>query len=185
MLLALSLIIFFENEPERLSESRHKDVQAPQKVQARAVAASEQKASEAVGYSHASPVNNNDEKFSFKKEAKEIIELAEDLPDTKETLIEIVLKKDIYKDPAKKVAPHSASEIYQNQQGALRVLALKALMESGLDNESIKSDLSYIIKNAQDPTIVKIASAARDSVNKGRSLFDDFPKAIGSMPHEY
>jgi hypothetical protein len=48
------------------------------------------------------------------------------------------------------------------------------------DKKMLQENLGQIISTAKDPTIRKIAQAAKDSMDQGRSLFEDFPEAVQS-----
>ena len=139
------------------------------------------KKEDSVSHSQSHHSHIEEEKFSFQIEAQKVQDLARDLPATKTKLIEILSQEDHFKQGEKEVRPHSIDELTQNQIGAVKVLALKALMEQDTDDETLKKDLNHIIKNAKDPTIVKIARAAKGSIDQGRSFFDDFVEAVSRM----
>ena len=120
--------------------------------------------------------------YSFDTESKKVTRLAAELPGSKPELIAIITQEDIYKK--REVKPHSLDELTQNQMGAVKVMALRALMSKDAHSKVIKQDLNLIIQSAKDPTIVKIAKAAQESLDKGRPFFDDFLQALSDMPLE-
>lgn len=120
--------------------------------------------------------------FPFEQETVKVTELAKKLPQSKSQMMAIILKEDIFKSGKRTVRPHTIDEITQRQMGALKVMALRSIMSSETDPGVIRRDLDEVIKNAQDPTIVKIAQAAKDSLDKGRSFFDDFLNGLASLP---
>lgn len=125
--------------------------------------------------------SDSEERFSYQNEVLRVQELVKRFPKSKPELLSIVIDKDIYKESNKEVKPHSISEIQQNQMGAVKVLALRELMSREQSDQALVSDLDYIIQNAKDPTIVKIAQAAKESVSKGRSFFDDFVDGLSDL----
>lgn len=126
----------------------------------------------------------NAEKFSFENEAKKVQELIRQWPASHGELLEVVVQADLFKEQKKPIDPHSLDEIQQNQMGAIKVLALRELIKQDRDPLAIMKDLDYIVQRAQDPTIVKIATAAKESLVKGRSFFDDFVGGIESLEIE-
>lgn len=115
----------------------------------------------------------------YLEQVKYIEELGADVTKNKKKLLSIVLAEDIYKGKDRNVEPHSIDEIRQNQQGALKVMALRALMKQE-ENDVLTDDLNDIITEAKDPTIRNIASAALDSLKKGRPFFTDFLNGLSS-----
>jgi cytoskeletal protein RodZ len=78
--------------------------------------------------------------------------------------------------------PSQSAEPFSYETENIKVMALRALMTQEKDTETIKDDLNYVIQKAQDPTIVKVAKAAKSSLEKGRPFFKDFLDAISGMP---
>jgi hypothetical protein len=122
------------------------------------------------------------EPFSYETEKINVAQLAKQLPQSRQQLLDIAVKADVYKKEKKSVDAHTMDDITQNQMGAIKVMALRALMTQEKDTETIKDDLNYVIQKAQDPTIVKVAKAAKSSLEKGRPFFKDFLDAISGMP---
>jgi hypothetical protein len=55
-------------------------------------------------------------------------------------------------------------------------------MNSETDPVRLAADLQFVAQNAQDPTIRRIAKAANESLDRGRSFFDDFVEGIDRLP---
>lgn len=125
---------------------------------------------------------NNSTQSSFVKQQKAILLLGKNYPQSKEELMTLVLAESPFKN--KEVKPHSTDEITQQQQGALKVLALRMILKSSSsskDKEQLMADLQTIIKNAKDPTMSKVARAVLKSVKRGRPFFKDFGDAISQL----
>ena len=122
-----------------------------------------------------------EENFSFKQESRRVQKLEKELPHSRPQLMSIVLKMDTFKQSGKEVKPHSLQEDLQNKMGAVKVLALKALVSRSGDKSFIKRDLTYIIQKAQDPTISEIAKAALSSLEEDRPFFKDFVDGVEAM----
>jgi hypothetical protein len=120
--------------------------------------------------------------LSYREETKAIAELVSRLPQSKPILLEMIEKEDVFKNPKTHLKEHSIDEITQNQLGAIKVMALRALIKAEKDPDQIKQDIDHIIQAAKDPTIVKIAQAARDSIDKGGHFPDDLLNGIDQMP---
>ncbi len=120
---------------------------------------------------------NGSPRETIEEELKRVRVLATQLPESRVQLLEIITSEDPLKQ--KEIKPHSMDEIQQNKRGAVKVLALKALMQLK-DKKMLQENLGQIIATAKDPTIRKIAKAAKDSMDQGRSLFEDFPEAVQS-----
>ncbi len=114
---------------------------------------------------------------TIEEELQRVRVLATQLPDSRVELLKIITSEDPLKQ--KEIKPHTMDEIQQNKRGAVKVLALKALMKLK-DKKMLQENLGQIISTAKDPTIRKIAQAAKDSMDQGRSLFEDFPEAVQS-----
>lgn len=117
---------------------------------------------------------------AFNQKSREIIDLAKNFKENKQKLIEVVSSKDVFKSAGKEPDPHSVDDIIQQQEGALRVLALRLLMKNE-SSTNLKDDLNTIINKAKDPTMTKIAEAALKSVEEGRPFFEDVPNAIYNL----
>jgi len=116
--------------------------------------------------------------FDYKKESEKLARLKETFPNSKRELVDIVLNE----NPYKSAKAHSAAELAQRQQGALKVEALKTIFKLEKDKPQLRQDLLAISERAQDPVISKIASAALNSLDKGRPFFEDTTKALENLP---
>lgn len=114
----------------------------------------------------------------FKKEALIIKNLSENYPQSKRDLMAL-LTQDQEINPA---PVHSAEEIAQNKKGALKVLALKVLVEKEKDKDQLYKDLNEISERSSDAALVKIVEEVLKADQQGRNFFDDFSEAISSMP---
>ncbi len=129
---------------------------------------------------HREPASLKESNIKFQEKAKEILSFTENYPENKDKLIEVVSSKDVFKDNEQEPVPHSVNDILQQKEGALRVLALRLLMENE-SKDTFKEDLGKIIREAKDPTMSKIAQEVLKSVEKGRPFFEDFPNAIENL----
>jgi len=116
--------------------------------------------------------------FDFKKETEKLSELKKNYPESKRELIEIILSKNKYRS----AKAHSAAELAQRQQGAIKVEALKAVFDLEKDKSLLRKDLVSITEKAEDPVISKIASAAHESLQNGRPFFSDTVNALENLP---
>ncbi|MGH1468105.1 MAG: hypothetical protein ACRBBP_04375 [Bdellovibrionales bacterium] len=116
--------------------------------------------------------------FSYKNEVAKVQKLSKNLPESKAELIDLIKKADPFKEEGRSVKPHTSDELTQRKIGAVKVLALKALVTNETQKDILKRDLINISRNALDPTIRQIAKASLESEEKGRSLHDDFNEAI-------
>jgi hypothetical protein len=116
--------------------------------------------------------------FNFKAESVKLSKLQKSYPESKRELLDIILNK----NPYKTAKAHSAAELAQRQQGALKVDALKTIFKLEKDKSQLRQDLSEISQRADDPVIAKIAAAALESLNKGRPFFEDTTRAIENIP---
>jgi len=116
--------------------------------------------------------------FNYQKEAERLNGLKQDFPRSKDELLKIILEPNPYSG----AAPHSAADLAKRQKGALMVEALKTLYKNESDRSQLRSDLLNVKKNAQDPTISKIASAALESLKNNRPFFSDQIRALENLP---
>lgn len=116
--------------------------------------------------------------FSYKNEVRKVQKLSENFPESKDKLLTLINNADPFKKDGRSVRPHTSDELTQRKIGAVKILALKALIEKETQKDILKRDLVNISRNALDPTITQIAKAALESEEQGRSLFDDFNEAI-------
>jgi hypothetical protein len=93
----------------------------------------------------------------------------------------VAVQEDVFKSRHIEVRPHTLNEITQNQMGAVKVMALRALFENEKDPQRLMNDVNAVIQTAKDPTIVEIAKAARESLQKGRPFFKDFLDGIANL----
>ena len=122
------------------------------------------------------------ENYSFTNEIEKIKELNKEFPQSKAQIFQIVVQEDYFKENKIIIEPHSRNEKLQSKMGAAKVLALKSLLTNEKDTNQVRQDLNQVIQQAKDPTIVKIAEAARDSLDQGRSFFDDFIEGVAQLP---
>jgi HD superfamily phosphohydrolase len=117
--------------------------------------------------------------FQAEKESlRKLAEKAKTSPEALDELIVIALGEDFYKERGQEPKPHSLNEIKQNQQGALKVMALQGIVKSSKNRSTTASNLNRIISESKDPTIRKIAKAMLDSHKKGRSFVKDFGDGV-------
>ena len=79
------------------------------------------------------------------------------------------------------VAPHSFDEILQRQMGAVKVFALKVLLEKEKSRDEKLQSLRLIFQQAKDPAVKSIAKAAFESTQKNRPFFKDTVTAISQL----
>jgi len=132
--------------------------------------------------------NNNDEsdlaskvELASRQEINEILALASDYPSSKSALIAHILKKDPYEELGQEVKPHSLDEIKQRQRGALKIIALRVIVENEKDKQTLLKDLIELKSQLTDPTLKAITQAVYDSAIKDRPFFEDFPKAVSRL----
>lgn len=120
-------------------------------------------------------------KISFEEELKKVQRLSENFPESKPELIAIITSANPYKSTDLEIKAHSTDEILQRKIGAVKIVALRELVNRELDKDSLKKDLISIARTANDPTITKVARAALKSVENDRSLFDDFRDGVDTQ----
>jgi hypothetical protein len=118
------------------------------------------------------------EGFSFEDDVQKLEALASQYPESKNQIITLIQKEDPFKSRKIKVRPHTSDELTQRKMGAIKVLALKTLLQKETNRDLLKRDLENISNRALDPTIVEIAKAALKSENEGRSFIDDFSDGV-------
>jgi Asp-tRNA(Asn)/Glu-tRNA(Gln) amidotransferase B subunit len=120
--------------------------------------------------------------FQYQRELAKVGRLLKSYPASKNQLLELVTEQDPFKISGNEAKPHTVSEIVQNQMGALKVMALRGLVEGEQDSQVVENILESIISRAKDQTMVHISKAVLEARRQGRSLFKDFPDAIADMP---
>lgn len=115
---------------------------------------------------------------------KQVFELSEIYPKEKEKLLRIVKKPNPFLEEKIKVEPHSVQDIRQEEYGAIKVMAMRVILEQEKDQSIILQDLSDIIREAEDPTIVAIAESMKKSVTNNRDFTKDVTDAINNLPIE-
>jgi len=120
--------------------------------------------------------------LSYKEKYRAVDQLLLSYPKSKEELIKVITKEDYYKSRSIAVEPHTIDDVVQNQEGALKIYALRKLMDLERDIEKQEVVLNSVIQIAKDPTVMLIAKAALQSLQKKRSFFTDFTDGIESMP---
>lgn len=116
-----------------------------------------------------------------REEVQEILAMAQDYPHSKSALINHILEKDPYEELGQEVKPHSLDEIKQRQKGALKIIALRVIVENEKDKATLLRDLKDLKSRLTDPTLKAITQAVHDSASKGRPFFEDFPKAVSRL----
>lgn len=116
--------------------------------------------------------------FSYKKEVQKVRNLSQNFPESKLELLAIITTKDPFKAVNKTPKPHTTDELLQRKIGAVKVLALRALVINEQNKNTLKKDLISIALNAGDPTITHIAKAMLKSAEDNRSFFDDFNNGL-------
>lgn len=119
--------------------------------------------------------------FNYQQEAQALLELKNEWPSSKEKLINIILREDHFKKNMVTVAPHSFDEIIQRQMGAIKVFALKTLLEKEKSRDQKLQYLRFIFQHAKDPVMKNIAKAAFESTTKNRPFFEDTVAAISQL----
>lgn len=143
-------------------------------------------------------LNRGDDHHAHESDAGEEVDIAEIPPVTKTQVEQILKWRSLYpqsrsqllakilEDDAvpqgKNIKPHSLTEIYHRQQGGLKVMALRVLLDAENNPQQQVSDLQMVQNNSTDPTIQAIAKAAEKSVKKGRPFFEDFTGAVARLP---
>ncbi len=122
--------------------------------------------------------------FSYQDEVRYVRQLVAKLPTSKPRLLKLIQQPDPFKEQGRTVEPHTLAEQTQNQMGAVKVLALRELMKNQNDITQLSKDLQQVAQAAQDPTIRRIAEAAEQSLDQGRSFFDDFLDGLERLPLE-
>ncbi len=116
-----------------------------------------------------------------RQEIARVQEALKQNPVSRKQLLAVITAPDVFKAHSVEVPPHTRFESLQMKLGAAKVVALRELMSAQSDRETLYKDLGRIIRRAQDPTIANIARAAQDSLDQGRSFFDDFLDSIDRM----
>ncbi len=116
-----------------------------------------------------------------REEVQEILAMAQDYPHSKSALINHILEKDPYEQLGQEVKPHSLDEIKQRQKGALKIIALRVIVENEKDKATLLRDLTELKGRLTDPTLKAITQAVHDSASKDRPFFEDFPKAVSRL----
>lgn len=119
--------------------------------------------------------------FNYQLEAQAILDLEKEWPLSKEKLIQITLQEDYFVKNNLTVAPHSFDEILQRQMGAVKVFALKTLLEKEKSRDQKLQYLRFIFQQAKDPAMKNIAKAAFESTTKNRPFFADTVTAISQL----
>lgn len=119
--------------------------------------------------------------FNYNEEASKIRELKTKYPKSKPQLLQSITAPDRFHEKNIPVLPHTSDEILQRQMGAIKVFALKVLLESEKNKSMLLNDLDQIIRTAQDPTLKEIARAARTSVESDRPFIQDQVDAISNL----
>lgn len=120
-------------------------------------------------------------RFNYEQEARAVLDLEKQWPLSKEKLISITLQEDYFAKNNLTVAPHSFDEIIQRQMGAVKVFALKTLLEKEKSRDQKLQYLRLIFQQAQDPAMKSIAKAAFESTAKNRPFFADTVTAISQL----
>lgn len=125
-----------------------------------------------------SPSKNSKDKTTTT--LKNIKDLAENFPQSKPQFLSIITADDPFSSEKNSLNAHSEDELLQRKLGAVKILALRKLVELEKDPASLKNDLVSISRNAKDPTIAKIARAVLQSSKQNRSFFEDFRNGINT-----
>ncbi len=124
------------------------------------------------------------ETFSYQDQIRNVQNLVAKFPASRPQLLQIIQRPDPYKEKGQTVEPHTLQEQTQNQMGAVKVLALRELMKNQTNLTQLAKDLHHVAEAAEDPTIRRIAKAAEESLDQGRSFFDDFLEGLDRLPLE-
>gem|GEM_PF-4832322 len=120
--------------------------------------------------------------FSYTEAQRNLQKLEAEYPNSKKQLMQIITSENFYQDQLSEPKPHSAEEWTQMQRGAIKVMALRALISKGQSQQEIQANLQNIIDSAKDLTIKNLAQAALKSSEEGRPFFKDLLNAIEDMP---
>ncbi len=178
MILFVYLFFSEEKKSERIETSKVDKIKNSKSFSIKKEEYSQKKV-ESLKLSHS---QQESEEISFELEYTQKLEslkvLESQMPFSEKKLMALVVESDSF--AGKEIKPHTIKEIQHRRLGAIKVMALKALMKSK-DEQQLEKRLNQVIAGAQDPTIIKIAKAAKKSLNQGRSFFEDFPQAIGNL----
>ncbi|MBY0386143.1 hypothetical protein K2X05_13370, partial [bacterium] len=119
--------------------------------------------------------------FNYQQEVQTVLDLEKEWPLSKDKLINRILQEDYFKKNNLTVTPHSFDEILQRQMGAVRVFALKTLLEKEKSRDQKLQYLRFIFQQAKDPAMKSIAKAAFESTAKNRPFFEDTVTAISQL----
>lgn len=129
--------------------------------------------------------NNKDHKMpEVTYSIEEVFKLSEVYPKQKEKLLQIAKKPNPFLEEKIKVEPHSVQDLKQEEYGAIKVMAMRVILDKEKDKSIILQDLSDIIREAEDPTIVAIAESMKKSVTNNRDFTKDVTDALNNMPIE-
>ncbi len=116
---------------------------------------------------------------SYGSDKEHVLKLIKKLPKSKEKLLDFIKSE----NRLVHAEPHSVNEKLMHKTGALKVMALRAVVEFSENPSDVENDLKDLAENAQDQTIKNLADAALRSHQDGRSFFKDFVDGIDtSMP---
>ncbi len=121
--------------------------------------------------------------INMRTEILKIKALVGNFPQSKPQLISIITSENPFHSKKKEAKAHSREELLQRKAGAVKILALRKLVELEKDKTNLMHDLITISRNAKDPSLAKIAKASLLSLEQGRSFFDDFRNGVNTeMP---
>jgi len=112
----------------------------------------------------------------------EVFKLSDSYPEEKERLLAIAKSPNPFLEQKITVNPHTTQDIKQEELGAIKVMAIRVILEKEKSKATILNDLSNIIREAQDPTIVAIAESMQRAVKNNRDFSNDYIEAINNMP---
>ena len=115
---------------------------------------------------------------------EQVFKLSEIYPKDKEKLLQIAKSPNPFLEEKIEVKPHSVQDLKQEEFGAIKVMAMRTILEQEKDKSVILDDLSDIIREAQDPTIVAIAKSMKQSVTNNGDFAKDVTDALNNLPLE-
>ena len=121
------------------------------------------------------PSNKPSKKFKYTKD--EVYNLSQKYPDSRNRLIEIATSADPYALSKIKLELDSSGEIQQEKFGALRVMALRALLDFESDKKKKIKNLNEVIQKSKDPVIKRVALSMLKSLKNDRDYTKDLLKA--------
>jgi hypothetical protein len=118
---------------------------------------------------------------SFQQKLNQLKKLSLEYPSSHTELIQFIINEDSVTKNLENHKPHSIDERNYLKAGALKVIALKTILEKQTNKETKTKALQKIASMSEDKTLTRIAKAALDAQKEDRPFFKDFIQAINQM----